>query len=242
MNCSRCGRAIAGVFPGTKVVCECGAENVAHASTSDPYRSSAPAISPRPISDEAAPAPKKERRHPCPRCKHPLAHAGGGVHACGACEGTFFTESALEALVERARHGDEVDTAESLQTGVSPSAMLEDVRYLACPMCGEPMNRSIFGRKSGIVVDVCPQHGTWFDHGEVETAVRYARAHDVLAPAPKAPLTPEQLQGRAELIGLYEKERVQEELADAAWHARMEGPELAFIERLAIAIRWLRGD
>lgn len=241
MNCSRCGRAIAGVFPGTKVICECGAENVAQASTVDPYRAPAAAPSSR-STDEVEPAPKKERRHPCPRCKSPLGHAGGGVYACGACEGTFFTDSALEALVERARSDGEIDTAESLRSGTTIPATLDDVRYLPCPMCGERMNRSIFGRKSGIVVDVCAQHGTWFDHGEVEVAVRFARTHDVLAPPPKAPLTDAEVQHRAELVGLYERERVEEEIADAAWQARMDGLELTFIERLAMAIRWLRGD
>lgn len=242
MRCLRCGRAIAGVFPGAKVICECGAENVAQASTVDPYRAPASGISPPSRADDVEAAPKKERRHPCPRCQHPLGHAGGGVHACGVCEGTFFAERALEALVERARSDGEVDTAESLQTSVSVPATQGDVRYLPCPMCGERMNRSIFGRKSGIVVDVCPQHGTWFDHGEVEDAVRFARTHDALAPPPKAPLTEEQVQHRAELVGLYERERVEEEVADAAWHARMDGVGLTFIERLANAIRWLRGD
>lgn len=182
------------------------------------------------------------RRHPCPRCKNLLGHAGSGVWACGACEGTFFAERALEALVERARTEDELDTAESLQTSVSIPASLDDVRYLPCPICGERMNRAIFGRKSGIVVDVCAQHGTWFDHGEVDTAVRFARAHDVLAARPKSSPSAEDIQRRADVLGLHAKEEIDGETSDAAWHARMQGSELTFIERLAIAIRWLRGE
>lgn len=223
MNCSRCGRAIGGVFPGTKVTCECGADNVARASVADPYREPSPPIPNRSTLDDVPvdAASKKERRHPCPRCRLSLGHAGGGVFACGGCEGTFFSSSALETLVERARNEGDTDTAESLRAGVSLSAEISgDVLYLPCPICDERMNRAIFGRKSGIVVDVCAQHGTWFDHGEVEIAIRFARSHEVLTENPKAQLTAERIQPRAEV----------------------EGAGLTFIERLAIAIRWLRGD
>jgi len=35
------------------------------------------------------------------------------------------------------------------------------------------MNRVNFGRKSGVVVDVCKVHGTWFDAGELTQAVEW---------------------------------------------------------------------
>ena len=164
------------------------------------------------------------------------------MHACGFCEGTFFTEDALEALVERARNRDDVDSAASLQTNVSITSSQSEVQYLPCPMCGERMNRSIFGRKSGIVVDVCSEHGTWFDHGEVERAVRFARTHETLAERAKSSPSAEDIQRRADVVGLHEKENIEGEIADALWHVRMDGSELAWIERIAIAIRWLRGD
>lgn len=30
------------------------------------------------------------------------------------------------------------------------------------------MNRAVFGRKSGVIVDTCKMHGTWFDARELE--------------------------------------------------------------------------
>lgn len=35
------------------------------------------------------------------------------------------------------------------------------------------MNRVNFARCSGVVVDLCTAHGTWFDHTELERIVRF---------------------------------------------------------------------
>ena len=49
------------------------------------------------------------------------------------------------------------------------------VRYARCPSCADIMTRMNFGRSSGIVVDVCRAHGTWFDRGELESALQFVR-------------------------------------------------------------------
>ena len=41
-------------------------------------------------------------------------------------------------------------------------------RVLACPVCSQAMDVK---RKRGITVDVCEDHGIWFDAGEFEAAV-----------------------------------------------------------------------
>ncbi|MBC7853201.1 MAG: tetratricopeptide repeat protein, partial [Pirellulaceae bacterium] len=43
----------------------------------------------------------------------------------------------------------------------------EPVRYLACPACHQRMNRKNFGGTSGIIADLCREHGTWFNRGEL---------------------------------------------------------------------------
>jgi len=40
------------------------------------------------------------------------------------------------------------------------------------------MLRTNFGETSGILVDVCPLHGTWFDTGELRQAIAFAHATD----------------------------------------------------------------
>lgn len=38
------------------------------------------------------------------------------------------------------------------------------------------MNRLNFGKVSGVIVDVCKPHGTWFDAGELTRVVAFASA------------------------------------------------------------------
>jgi hypothetical protein len=38
------------------------------------------------------------------------------------------------------------------------------------------MNRKNFGAHSGIIVDVCREHGTWFDGDELAAALEFVRA------------------------------------------------------------------
>ena len=63
------------------------------------------------------------------------------------------------------------------------------VHYAWCPECRQTMARMNFGGHSGIVVDVCRAHGTWFDRGELEAALDFVRAGGIeedLATAPPA--------------------------------------------------------
>src|SRR5260370_1788 len=44
-----------------------------------------------------------------------------------------------------------------------------------CPQCGSVMNRINFARCSGVIVDVCKGHGTWFDHDELREILEFIR-------------------------------------------------------------------
>ena len=54
--------------------------------------------------------------------------------------------------------------------------MSQRVRYIRCPSCGELMNRKNFGGTSGVVVDVCHLHGTWFDAGELPVVMAFVES------------------------------------------------------------------
>jgi Zn-finger nucleic acid-binding protein len=53
---------------------------------------------------------------------------------------------------------------------------LEQVRYLPCPVCASMMNRVNFAHCSHVIVDVCREHGTWFDRDELRQIVEFIRA------------------------------------------------------------------
>ena len=48
--------------------------------------------------------------------------------------------------------------------------------YIPCPECAGLMNRKNFGGTSGVVVDVCKKHGTWFDLGELPRVLAFVAA------------------------------------------------------------------
>jgi Zn-finger nucleic acid-binding protein len=84
-----------------------------------------------------------------------------------------------------------------------------DVRYLSCPDCRETMSRMNFGLRSGVIVDVCQVHGTWFDRGERARVVDFVRMAG-LPSAREAPHAPPLSRdaaaslGRAEALMQYE--------------------------------------
>src|SRR5262249_42442162 len=117
------------------------------------------------------------------------------------------------------------------------------VRYLRCPICDEAMNRAIFGRKSGIVIDVCAKHGTWFDHGEVARAMTFARNHDLGAPAPHAKSAPsdEEMERRGEVEAMMLREQAMDATYDLQYRARVFGVGPTIVDQLAAFIAWLSG-
>ena len=103
----------------------------------------------------------------CPRCRtrhlDAFSSDDGIIHDCPRCGGQFVPPEVLRILVRRYQ-----SSAVELPQRLRPNNPLSDkVTYLPCPQCGELMLRRNFGRVSGIIVDVCTVHGTWFDVGEV---------------------------------------------------------------------------
>jgi Zn-finger nucleic acid-binding protein len=80
----------------------------------------------------------------------------------------FVPPDALAELLSRAEVSGSVPGPTT-----RPVTQLDAVMYLPCPLCHNPMNRVNFGRVSGVIVDVCRDHGTWFDGGELTRVVAF---------------------------------------------------------------------
>lgn len=112
----------------------------------------------------------------CPDCKVPL-HAyqasAGELLACEACGGQMVPHTLLRALVEqREALGRAVPSPMATPRG---NPLSDPVRYRPCPSCAQLMNRKNFGGTSGVVVDVCSLHGTFFDAGELPRVLDFVR-------------------------------------------------------------------
>jgi Zn-finger nucleic acid-binding protein len=108
----------------------------------------------------------------CPRCAQPLAqidYADTPLDECGACGGVFVDGWILDRLVA-AR---EARISLALSLPLRTMHREREVRYLRCPRCSAQMNRKIFGRSSGVVVDVCKEDGIWFDSGELTSVLEF---------------------------------------------------------------------
>ncbi len=112
----------------------------------------------------------------CPDCKRPLQafkSGPGELHACERCGGQMVTHGLLRALVEqRAVLGSAVPSPGEAPRG---NPMADPVQYRPCPSCSQLMNRKNFGGISGIIVDVCSLHGTYFDAGELPRVLEFVR-------------------------------------------------------------------
>lgn len=127
----------------------------------------------------------------CPRCDarpplDELTRAGIGLHACGVCGGNFVERAVLDGITRDAARGRAL--REALYG--EPAAVTADagrVRYLPCASCGELMARKSFGGTSGIIVDVCRAHGTWFDATELASVLAFVAKHPPPTAAKPAP-------------------------------------------------------
>lgn len=125
-------------------------------------------------------------RIPCPKCDGPMRRRElqtYQIHQCERCRGAFVDHHTLELL----QQGDApVAGADAPARLEKPQRPTTPVVYIRCPGCAEVMNRVQFGRQSGIVVDVCREHGTFFDHVELERARDWVAARGGVQEDPAA--------------------------------------------------------
>jgi Zn-finger nucleic acid-binding protein len=170
MRCAKCGAPIdEHAFPGGTVRCDrCGTTVVIAEPTltAGPYREAMPA------SHVAShPSPRRDLPPLCPRCTRALDDASADL-VCAACGGVFVTHAELAVRIDSARPQPPPAVHPRHASSRPPEPT---VRYARCPSCTGIMTRMNFGRSSGIVVDVCREHGTWFDRDELESALRFVR-------------------------------------------------------------------
>jgi Zn-finger nucleic acid-binding protein len=100
---------------------------------------------------------------------------------CPGCLGLFLPLGALERLVAlEGRSALQIDHRLLHALSETPRAAPSPLRYRRCPSCGELMNRNLHGKRSGVVVDRCRDHGLWLDAGELRQLLEWARAGGAL--------------------------------------------------------------
>lgn len=149
-----CPRCLSRVFHGHKHCPDCGAE----------------------LSLVATTEPAKER--PCPRCDQALSPRRVEdvvIDECMACRGIFLDQIAIQRVVAERRQSRADALMGALPNVVNPDRPAAGKMYIKCPVCRVVMNRKLFAAGSGVIVDVCRAHGTFFDVGELPRIIEYVQ-------------------------------------------------------------------
>jgi Zn-finger nucleic acid-binding protein len=115
--------------------------------------------------------------HRCPRGCGALREIRLGtvdLEECETCVGMWVRQHVFQRIYAEEEHGAVVLGPELSQHRVRADAT-ETVRYVPCPECGKLMNRVNFAKRSGVILDSCAQHGTWFDADELRRVVEFIR-------------------------------------------------------------------
>jgi len=112
----------------------------------------------------------------CPRCRtemNSVVIAATTLSECSRCEGLWVDVRSFEKIC-----ADREEQVAVLGTA-TPSTVARDeiskVKYVPCPECSQLMNRMNFARCSGVIVDICKNHGTWFDRDELSRIIEFIR-------------------------------------------------------------------
>jgi Zn-finger nucleic acid-binding protein len=112
----------------------------------------------------------------CPDCKAMMrpVHVGATeFQECPDCAGTWVDADTFSRLcTDREARGAIAATVGTARPAVTPPRETR-VHYRTCPTCGSIMNRQNFGRRSGIILDVCKGHGIWLEHRELQAAMSF---------------------------------------------------------------------
>ena len=94
------------------------------------------------------------------------------VLECERCLGLWLDVASFEKICADREQQSAVLGA-AAHAGASAPHETSKVNYVPCPECSQLMNRINFSRCSGVIVDICKQHGTWFDRDELSRIVEF---------------------------------------------------------------------
>jgi Zn-finger nucleic acid-binding protein len=141
----------------------------------------------------------------CPRCRvemNAVVVGGSPLRECPRCEGIWADADTLHQICEDKEKQSAVLGVASPVAAPETVELETNIHYIPCPVCGKLMNRVNFAHCSHVVVNVCSQHGTWFDRDELRRIVEFIQAGGLM-------------QARAQEIADLERERRAVELQAA---------------------------
>ncbi len=126
-----------------------------------------------------APRSDKAATLDCPRCRTELSIVAVGrqeIHECLHCGGLWLNKETFQEICTRQ---EEQEAVLNFHFEASPPAAtrpaVQPRAYVPCPQCGKLMNRENFAGCSGVILDWCRNHGSWFDREELRQILTFIR-------------------------------------------------------------------
>jgi Zn-finger nucleic acid-binding protein len=114
----------------------------------------------------------------CPRCKVDMQSVLVGrthLEECPKCEGIWADADSLRQICNDSEQQSAVMGMANSQAAPESLDVEQNIHYIPCPICQNLMNRVNFAHCSNVIVNVCSQHGTWFDKDELRRVVEFIR-------------------------------------------------------------------
>lgn len=122
---------------------------------------------------------KIDKKLKCPRCEkvlEPVEIAGARLQECTSCGGLWLDKDTFQKICDDKEKQEKtlLFTIPLKPTDIDfedqPKRM-----YVPCPACGSYMQRKNFAGCSGVIIDWCMPHGTWFDRQELQQIVSFIK-------------------------------------------------------------------
>jgi len=129
----------------------------------------------------------------CPRCAVPLTAQQAErllMHCCFQCGGLFLDGVTSKRVVDAL---DPLAIEASNHAAKNARATVATDAIAPCPACSKPLDRMPIPAAS-VTVDVCREHGVWFDRDELHRVV--SAVAPSATPAAAAPLPPGMASGQ----------------------------------------------
>jgi Zn-finger nucleic acid-binding protein len=113
----------------------------------------------------------------CLRCKGALVnhrHEGVIIDRCSTCGGVWLDQGELEAIIEtRLNEHAPSFVEETLKQGKAGLPEQAQHDLIPCPKCTSTMKVINYAYDSGVIINICPNHGIWLDSKELERIEAY---------------------------------------------------------------------
>ena len=118
-----------------------------------------------PVEEEVSSEPTP----PCAGCGAHVTRRRAGTalfDECDHCGGLWLSPATLEEVTTQAETRSWLRSVDAAPDETAAQSVGQ-VAYRRCPRCSKVMNRTRYALGSGVVLDVCKDHGTYFDRGEM---------------------------------------------------------------------------